>query len=483
MKFKDNIKSSILIILVLILFLFSALWKLDCSPIYLWDEALYANNALEMLINHDYWTMRIDGLPTLYNTKPPLVIWIQAMFIQLFGANELSVRLSPILSLLGIFAVIYRFAKKHLDTEIAMISFVILLLSLGFMRSHIMRSGDLDAPLSFFVSLYVFAFFDLILTKNNPKNVQYLWLAIGFAGTFLTKSTACLLPLPALFLSSLVIRKDVFYLKDLKFIAAILFPVLLAAVYYIFMETIFKGYWDKVFASEFQRGYKDLLPWFQHPWYYYFESASVKFFPFYLLFPLIFFTKSRLSKVFLIFILVFFVVLSASPTKLDWYLAPVYPIMSVCAAIIYGEIRNKLANFSNKILPISFSLLSFVALIYPIKEVYKSNNNMGVLVDLEEPGYFMRELKTRKPRVKNYTVTTYSRHEEHYQQIIFYKRAYNFLDGFNIRFTPTVKNINPTDTVLVCQIQKIDSLKMVGFTEVIDSSDRYKNCKLLVKSK
>jgi 4-amino-4-deoxy-L-arabinose transferase-like glycosyltransferase len=483
MKIKGNIKNSIYIILVLTLFLFSVLWKLDSSPIYLWDEALYANNALEMLINHDYWTMRIDGLPTLYNTKPPLAIWIQAIFIQLFGGNELSVRLLPILSLLGIFTVIYRFSKKYLDTEIVMISFIILLLSLGFMRSHVMRSGDLDAPLSFFMSLYVFAFFDLILSKNNTKNIQYVWLALGFTGAFFTKSTACLLPVPALFLSCLVIKKDIFYLKDLKFISATLFPILLAAIYYVFMETIFKGYWDKVFASEFQRGYKDLLPWFQHSWYYYFESASVKFFPFYLLFPLIFFTKSRLSKVFSVFTLVFFIVLSVSPTKLDWYLAPVYPIMSVCVAMIYVEIRNKIADSSNKILPIAFTILSFTALIYPMKEVYKNNSHTGVLVDLEEPGFFMRELKTRKPDIKNYIVTTYSRHEEHYQQIIYYKKAYNYFDGFNVRFTPTINNISPTDTVLVCQIQKFDSLKMAGFSEVIDSSDRYKNCKLLVKSK
>ncbi len=490
MELKNNLKSSIYAILVFTLFLFSALWKLTSPPIYQWDEALYANNALEMLINNDYWTMRVDGLPTLYNTKPPLAIWLQATCMRLFGANELSVRLPSVLSLVGILFILYRFCKKHLNVEIARLSFAILLLSIGFMRVHILRSGDLDAVLSFFTTLYIFAFFDLILSKNTIQyntiqynTIQYAWLTLGFIGAFFTKSVACLLPLPALFLSAFVVRKNLSYLKNKTFILAFFTCIFLIIAYYWHMESVVEGYFNKVYASEFQRSYKDLMPWFEHRWYYYFEEIGRQFFPFVLLFPLAIFTKERMAKLLVVFTLIFLLFISLPPTKLDWYLAPLYPVMSVCIAVLYAEILKKIADSNRKMLLVGFVSLSILATLYPIKALYKTNSYTGVLAALEEHGFFMCELKKRQPNVKNYVVTMSAKHEEHYQQAIFYKRAYNYFDGYNIRFTPVIANIHATDTLLVCQSQKLDSLKTLGFTEVVAASERYQNCKLLVKPK
>ena len=134
-----------------------------------------------------------------------------------------------------------------------------------------------------------------------------------------------------------------------------------------------------------------------------------------------------------------------------------------------------------KTLSFGFVLLSCLGIFYPIKELYKSNGDTGISVELEQTGFFMRELHKREPNIKNYVVTMSSRHEEHYQQAVFYKRTYNHFDGYNIQFTPTIKMLNATDTVLACQSPKFDSFRMVGFTEIIDSSKRYGNCKLFVK--
>ncbi len=483
MYVNTHLKRGLSGVFVTLLFLFSALWKLSSPSIYQWDEALYANNALEMCLNNDFWTMRVDGSPTLYNTKPPLAIWLKAVSMRLFGVHELSVRLPSVFALVGIFFIIYRFCKKHLDIEIALLSFTILLLSLGFMRIHVVRSGDLDAVLSFFTTLFIFAFYDLVLSKNGFTTKQFVWLSVGFTGTFFTKSTACLVPIPALFLSGFVLRKDVSYLKNKGFIAAFLLPICFIIAYYWHMEGVLEGYFNKVYFSEFQRSYKDLMPWFEHPWYYYFDKISKFFFPFILFFPLALFTKQPIAKLLATFSLLFLVFISLPPTKLEWYIAPIYPIASVCIAVLYVEIWKKAIESKIKLLPLGLILFLFLVIIYPIKELYKTNSDAGISVELEKSGFFMRELHKRKPNVKNYVVTMSSRHEEHYQQAVFYKRTYNHFDGYNIRFTPTIKTLNATDTVLVCQFEKFDSLKTIGFIEIIDSSERYGHCKLLIKSR
>ncbi|MBJ6109715.1 hypothetical protein JAO73_11875 [Hymenobacter sp. BT523] len=46
----------------------------------MWDEARLAVNATEILQSGDWLITRYDGQPDLWNTKPPLFIWLQAGF-------------------------------------------------------------------------------------------------------------------------------------------------------------------------------------------------------------------------------------------------------------------------------------------------------------------------------------------------------------------------------------------------------------------
>ncbi len=54
------------------------------------DEALYAEPAREMLKNGDYLTTHLNYI--VRYTKPPLVIWAQALMFSLFGVSELAAR-------------------------------------------------------------------------------------------------------------------------------------------------------------------------------------------------------------------------------------------------------------------------------------------------------------------------------------------------------------------------------------------------------
>ena len=59
----------------------------------LWDESIYSVNTYEMIQNGKYFSLYFDGAPDLFNTKPPLINWIQICFVKLIGYNELALRL------------------------------------------------------------------------------------------------------------------------------------------------------------------------------------------------------------------------------------------------------------------------------------------------------------------------------------------------------------------------------------------------------
>ncbi|NJN78792.1 MAG: hypothetical protein HC803_11115 [Saprospiraceae bacterium] len=73
-------------------------YNLGEAAIYIWDEAIYANNALEMSFTKQFLVLQNNGISSLYNVKPPLVIWLQTLSIWTFGANEFAVRLPSALA-------------------------------------------------------------------------------------------------------------------------------------------------------------------------------------------------------------------------------------------------------------------------------------------------------------------------------------------------------------------------------------------------
>ena len=104
----------ILIVLGLSCFLLLTLilFSIYQQPIYIWDEAIYANNSLEMAQHHNYLVYTNNGVPDHYNSKPPMALWLQSISFQLFSFSEFALRLPTFLALIGIIALFYLTSKK-----------------------------------------------------------------------------------------------------------------------------------------------------------------------------------------------------------------------------------------------------------------------------------------------------------------------------------------------------------------------------------
>ncbi|NJN35052.1 MAG: hypothetical protein HC817_13135 [Saprospiraceae bacterium] len=166
-------KDILFILIILIIAYIPIFYNLEKPPIFIWDEAIYANNAIEMYVNKDFIVLKNNGLPTLYNVKPPLVIWLQCISIWIFGVSEFSIRLpSAIAALFTCFALFY-FAKRNFNSTIGILAVMFLITSAGYIQVHVSRTGDLDSVLVLFITLYTLVFFEMLLQPEiNKKYVN-----------------------------------------------------------------------------------------------------------------------------------------------------------------------------------------------------------------------------------------------------------------------------------------------------------------------
>lgn len=83
---KTNINYIVYVVVFVSLY-FIFFQRLDNYQIRNWDESMFAVNAYEMSQNHNFITPYYKGLPDMWNSKPPLQLWLQIAFIKLIGYN------------------------------------------------------------------------------------------------------------------------------------------------------------------------------------------------------------------------------------------------------------------------------------------------------------------------------------------------------------------------------------------------------------
>ncbi|WP_436926126.1 ArnT family glycosyltransferase [Halosimplex amylolyticum] len=127
-----------------------------------WDEAMYANAAWSMLnghplVPHHHWMYGPDAGFRAFLEKTPLVMWLQAASIAVFGPNEFAVRFPSATTsvLTGVLAyVIGRDCFDRLAGLFAALAFYTT--PMAYVGFNAGRTGGLDMTLVFFGSLFVY---------------------------------------------------------------------------------------------------------------------------------------------------------------------------------------------------------------------------------------------------------------------------------------------------------------------------------------
>jgi len=146
-------------------------------------DSIHAEAAREMLLNHNWVTLYINGIR--YLEKAPLMYWSVATSYKLFGVGEWQTRLPLALAVLGLAWCALLFGRRFLGKEGGFYSALILITAPGIYIYTRFLIPDVFVAMWLTLGLYLFL---IAYEQDNPSR----WICWGFAVTValnvLTKS-------------------------------------------------------------------------------------------------------------------------------------------------------------------------------------------------------------------------------------------------------------------------------------------------------
>jgi len=480
----NNIKNNWYYQLILIIIAYISLFNhLGSAPIHTWDEGVYASNALEMMLRGNIIVKYFEGNPDTWATQPPLAAWIHTVFIMLFGVSEAAIRIpSAISGLIIVFILIKFFHEEFNNVQIGFFSSFVLLTSSGYISLHVTRTADLDALVTMFSFIYIIYFYKFIKSDLKNKKFLIITLIIIFCA-FFTKSIAGLMYLPVLFLYLLYSKKTIRFFKLKELYYTIIILVLIIVLYYWIHEVKTPGYTKTALFKEITGRFLGTIddPHYGHFLMYFTNIREVNFVPWFLFLPIsIFFViiqKTKEKRDFFLYIisliLFYWLVISISSTKLIWYDAQLYPLLSIlvglCIYYLYDSLLIKI-NPNKTIKNILFFCFTITIFSFPTYNIFKKNfTESNTIWSEEKYGPSLKKIKDLYPNIKNINVLNvgFSPH------VIYYKTLFNKLYGYNITNCSIAEKIKfeQNSFILFCHTEVFDVLNKNYNYSVIFQND------------
>lgn len=427
-------------VILLFLLYFAAFWKLDSWPIIQWDESRFAINSIEMLSEGRLLVPLYDGEPDFWNSKPPLTAISQSFWMAVLGPRELAVRLPSSLAAVFTILLLAGFGGKFLKNPALAILFAgILLVTRGYWSIHVARTGDADALLIWWEMVYILAYFAWLYSHRKG----YLWifaLALLLAG--LSKGIAAFLPLPAIGLFTLLTKEGRGGLKDYRLYLWGALTLALWGLYYFYREKVTPGYVDAVQFNEWggrllrEEGTGQAV---SRDWSFYLRHLAgdryfpfIYFIPFTLLLGLI--SPTRISRHLTGYLMLVGICLlgifSFSRTHHIWYIAPLYPIFAMINGLglweLYQRIRQRIPAKGVAWVAISLGLLVGG---FPFYSILQQNNRFDHVQAYESEGVLLKKIDQYVAPSDTLWVVKAVDHPYHWDQILFYQKAWKKRGG------------------------------------------------------
>lgn len=463
--------------LFLIAAYFTLFYNLGASPLWVWDEARLANSTLEMMENANLIVPHYNGKPDMWSTKPPFLIWIQCISASIFGLNVWALRLPSALAGLLTAGALWWFCSKILYKHWMGFFSAILLVSLaGFAGEHVTRSADYDAMLILFTTGYLLLFYIYAITHRN----KYLYLAaVAVTLAILTKGIAAILFLPFIGIWLLANKQVAGIFKNKHLYISLSIVLVLGLGYYFLRETLNSGYIQAVANNELGGRFNNAVEGHTGEWWFYLNVLYKKGVYQSLLFVIpgliaLFRSDSlkKLASYLFICIIGYTLVVSSAGTKLDWYIAPVYPLLAMLAG--YGMYIIIKYTFSiNKIAGgvVTASILIFIV---GTAQYAFIENKPRTIHNESGSVLFGKYMQALPDYYRNYSLVSDMSVNAH---TAFYSKLYN-KQGYNLK-QATVAEVQVGDTLMLCERSTIIKVREKFTYNMLDSGI---NC-ILVKIK
>ncbi len=326
------------------------------------DEGLYATRA-KLMFNTGNWINPWDE----GHHKTPGIYWIIAISYNIFGINEIAVRLPTILFSLGCSFLIYEITKIIINKRVALLSAIIL--NLQFLWLRYSRIGNPDHGTIFLILLGIFCLLKAEGIENNCQTKKYLIFSVGicFGLSFLIRSFMIFVPMMALLPYLIIEHKRHKHLINiwlyLGFLLGLMPTILwLIADVFLYQNNTAESLINLIF--DFGTNQRD-----NNNLFFYFWNIFVLSFP-WIIFTIIgsiyYYKKFQYKYKWLILgtPLIILGELTLFSTRLSHYSLIIYPFLAILAGLGIDLLINKKnseSKFSSKLLSIISYSLGFLA--------------------------------------------------------------------------------------------------------------------------
>ncbi|HEY1661734.1 MAG TPA: glycosyltransferase family 39 protein [Verrucomicrobiae bacterium] len=407
---ESRIQFTLAAAVLIIAFAFITFYRLGVRPLQDFDEAIYAQVAHEAMQSGNQLGFTWQGNPPMHRPekwfeKPPLMIWLTEISEALFGVNEFAARFWTAIFAILTLPLTFLFARE-LSREIGagkgdgpraggdVAAFVAVAAFFGayqFMDDA--RILQMDIPVGFFVVLSLYAFWR---ARENARFYFLFWFALAFG--LMIKSVIGLLPLPVIFLFSLLAR-DFRYLKIKNFWLGLLLFFALILPWHIIESLRYGGeFWHQYLFYHLLERYSSALEGNSGPLTFYLAIAfQEQFFFWALAVALVYFiARSFRSKahlfvtVAIVFVFLFF---STAGTKLPPYILVIYPYAAMAIGIAFVDFSGWLEKFQkNAALPVvTIVMVIFVVAGFQNARANLAGENNSQLVSDKAVGEYLKD--------------------------------------------------------------------------------------------
>lgn len=397
-----------------------------------------------MLKNENWLVTHFDSSPDLWNTKPPLLIWLQVLCMKLLGPSELALRLPSAFAGAFTCLALFRFILKHTgDNALSILCPLVLVCTHGYIQYHGVRTGDYDALLTLWTTLSCLHFFNYT-EQRSRKHLHCFYLFLSLAA--LTKGISGLLFLPALFLYALYQKTCWPLVKSKDFWLGFTAFVLIIGGFYLLREIAHPGFLKIVYENELGGRYFQVLENHGGGFLYYVNLfIDQRFREWYLMclagiITGLLLSDGQIKKISIYFSLLniaYLLIISFSKTKLEWYDLPMYPFLAFHAAVFINKMFRLLKNFNWLNQQLRFNPLPYLLLVIIFTNPYRkilektwSPSEYKWDQTSYELSHYLQEAVAGKKNLEGVTLL----HEGYYAQYLFYIYLLND-KGINVKLS------------------------------------------------
>lgn len=342
--------------ITILFYLLLLIFGLGSFPLIDWDENIYGAASKSMLETGEYFRIQVNG--QAFSEKPPFYFWLANLFYKVLGLSEFSTRLPSVLSGVFSFLILVQFgtflhSKKfgYVWAFLYSASILPLLLSRTAYIDHLFNTLILATVLS----LYIYE----TREKENFR-LRGVWIlsAAFFGGIAVLTKGPLGLAIPLFIFGANRLLDKNFKIRIFDFLLFGIVSIFVLSLYYL---TNFLLYGNEFLVQFFDFQKKLLTKSLEShtgPLFYHFIVMFIGFFPWTaLIFPSLKNWKmfsdpkiSRISRYFLIWLGIVFLIFSIVQTKLPHYSSSIYFSLSFFASYLILErseiLRSKLFSFS-----------------------------------------------------------------------------------------------------------------------------------------